>query len=626
MSKATQKKTEETVQGPARSQRVDTHAAAQRGVAGAASTLPYAAQIQRSFGRHDVSGVRAQVGGAATEAATSMGAAAYARGDQIGFGQAPSLRIAAHEAAHVVQQRSGVSVSGGVGAAGDRYEQHADAVADLVVRGQSAEGLLGTMTGGRSAATTAIQCTPLADQIRTAQAPMAADTRWETEDDGTLRENDPLMRSAHHNPSDVAGTQFRARISEELQSLSQAFHQVQPALQAWGEAMAAVQTVSAAGGLNPASRSSLNTAREAVGHMGDQMHNPQDRVGARMSETLERHSGTSAQSIEGAVATVRGAMSGVMEVRQELEAYRERLRQASLQEERGEIQARIDSAIRTVTQIISAATRIAGTLTGSGSALAQSLSVANTTAGTGVGGSVAEAIAGVFVDIDGMNGQIRALDQQIASSEGAVQRLDTGRLIEANNRARQELTAARGEVQHLSSTYMNGLGRAGRIYDLQGRSQGEAAQSSGPTPRSGETHSVEAILSLVAALQSRRHARTIFGDVLERNPILRGPRSRMIIQDFLRGDMRHHPVPTTRDESGRPAEYATVPVPMNYEGRQGGGSPFTEAERARCQDLLRMSGNVWQSVDHYERVHAREETNEAAWLEMAGQATHGRVH
>jgi peptidoglycan hydrolase-like protein with peptidoglycan-binding domain len=48
----------------------------------------------------------------------------------------------------VVQQRGGVQLKGGVGQAGDAYEQHADAVADKVVAGESAEPLLSKMAGG----------------------------------------------------------------------------------------------------------------------------------------------------------------------------------------------------------------------------------------------------------------------------------------------------------------------------------------------------------------------------------------------------------------------------------------------------------------------------------------------
>ncbi|MEO8551655.1 MAG: DUF4157 domain-containing protein, partial [Kofleriaceae bacterium] len=135
--------------------------AAQRGVATGGGQLPHLAQIQRAFGRHDVSAVSAHVGGAAAEASLAIGARAYAVGNKVAFATAPDLRLAAHEAAHVVQQRRGVQVSGGVGRAGDSYEQHADAVADLVVRGESAEALLerhGTEGGGGGEA---IQLDPL---------------------------------------------------------------------------------------------------------------------------------------------------------------------------------------------------------------------------------------------------------------------------------------------------------------------------------------------------------------------------------------------------------------------------------------------------------------------------------
>lgn len=134
--------------------------AAHRGVSGGGGQLPHLAQIQRAFGRHDVSTVSAHVGGAAAEASLAIGARAYAVGNKVAFATAPDLRLAAHEAAHVVQQRRGVSVSGGVGRAGDAYEQHADAVADLVVRGESAEQLL-ERHGSEGASVEAVQLDPL---------------------------------------------------------------------------------------------------------------------------------------------------------------------------------------------------------------------------------------------------------------------------------------------------------------------------------------------------------------------------------------------------------------------------------------------------------------------------------
>jgi len=117
-------------------------AIAAEGVSGSGGRLPHLQTIQSAFGRHDVSGIGAHVGGAAGDAARAMGAEAYATGDRVAFDGAPDLHTAAHEAAHVVQQASGVSLRGGVGESGDAYERHADAVADAVVRGRSAEPLL----------------------------------------------------------------------------------------------------------------------------------------------------------------------------------------------------------------------------------------------------------------------------------------------------------------------------------------------------------------------------------------------------------------------------------------------------------------------------------------------------
>jgi|GEM_PF-1277825 len=130
---------------------VDPRAVAASGLVGTASALPHAEAIQASFGRHDVGSVRAFSGPSATRAATALGAEAYATGDAIAFAGRPSLHTAAHEAAHVVQQRAGVSLAGGVGAAGDVYERHADAVADRVVQGRSAEDLLDRFVGGGGA-------------------------------------------------------------------------------------------------------------------------------------------------------------------------------------------------------------------------------------------------------------------------------------------------------------------------------------------------------------------------------------------------------------------------------------------------------------------------------------------
>lgn len=137
------------------------------GVTGSGGPLPHLDRIQRLFGPvHDVSGISAHVGGPAAVVAGQLGARAYATGTSVAFGESPDLHTAAHEAAHVVQQRSGVQLKGGVGEVGDAYEQHADAVADRVVRDESAADLLGAGPAGHEGAkgatgATAVQRAPL---------------------------------------------------------------------------------------------------------------------------------------------------------------------------------------------------------------------------------------------------------------------------------------------------------------------------------------------------------------------------------------------------------------------------------------------------------------------------------
>lgn len=149
---------------------------AARGVAGGGTELPYLALIQRAFGRHDVRHVRAHIGGDAAEAARSLGARAYATGESVAFKEAPDIHLAAHEAAHVIQQRGGVQLSGGLGQEGDVYERHADEVADAVVRGESVEALLDRYAGGGGTGVQrAVQLDPDGQQAGAANCDTEAD-------------------------------------------------------------------------------------------------------------------------------------------------------------------------------------------------------------------------------------------------------------------------------------------------------------------------------------------------------------------------------------------------------------------------------------------------------------------
>ena len=130
---------------------------AQSGVGGSGGPLPYLGRIQPAFGSHDLSQVSAHQGSRARAAARSIAARAYTFDNQVVFGGAPDLHTAAHEAAHIVQQRAGVRIPGGLSQPGDAYERQADAVAQEVVQGRSAEALLDEVTDGRAGSATGQQ-------------------------------------------------------------------------------------------------------------------------------------------------------------------------------------------------------------------------------------------------------------------------------------------------------------------------------------------------------------------------------------------------------------------------------------------------------------------------------------
>lgn len=114
---------------------------ARQATRGADQAFPHSSRIAAGFGRYAPQGLRALVGGAAAIAGDALNADAFMLGNRAGFARAPNLRLAAHEAAHAVAQAHGAAPTGGVGAPGDRGERLADAVADRVASGGSAESL-----------------------------------------------------------------------------------------------------------------------------------------------------------------------------------------------------------------------------------------------------------------------------------------------------------------------------------------------------------------------------------------------------------------------------------------------------------------------------------------------------
>jgi hypothetical protein len=193
---------------------------AAQGFAGSSQELPHFQTIQRAFGDHDVSDVEAHVGGPAKEAGRAMGARAFAADRRVAFAEPPTLHTVAHEAAHVVQQRGPLRLEGGVGVRGDRYERHADAVAEAVVAGGSAATLLDNVASpeiaGERGSSMVVQrlsakFKPLADRI--ADVRKTGYTWWHLP---TLEKMLALAEAV--DASDVAAT--RKAVAEFLKQVS----------------------------------------------------------------------------------------------------------------------------------------------------------------------------------------------------------------------------------------------------------------------------------------------------------------------------------------------------------------------------------------------------------------------
>ncbi len=129
----------------------DTRRVAAEALRGSGRPLTHLNTIQESFGHHDVSGMREFAGSVAGEALATLGAGGFTCDGRMAVNDTPDLFTQAHEAAHGVQQAalgSGLELQQGIGETGDKYERHADAVAEKVIRGQSAQELLDDMAGG----------------------------------------------------------------------------------------------------------------------------------------------------------------------------------------------------------------------------------------------------------------------------------------------------------------------------------------------------------------------------------------------------------------------------------------------------------------------------------------------
>ncbi len=166
--------------------------AVQRATESSGSALPDAVRgrFESSLGA-DLSAVRVHTGAASAEAASAVGARAYATGNDIHFGAgqyAPAdpfgVHLLAHEVAHTVQQSGAAPTTQyklEVSTPGDAAEVEADRAADAMVSGASAR-VSGGATGGAA---------------RHAIARAADESAQDADDNGEVFElRDPLIKGS----------------------------------------------------------------------------------------------------------------------------------------------------------------------------------------------------------------------------------------------------------------------------------------------------------------------------------------------------------------------------------------------------------------------------------------------
>lgn len=185
-------------------------AVASQGVSGPPAPFPHRSQIESLFGRPLAAS--AHTDDSARHASAQLGAEAFAFRGHVGFASAsPGLFVAAHEAAHTMQDADAVQRYAG-GAGGDAYEAHADAVATRVMNGESAADLIGT--GGGASGVRRFEESKHVEPRPEGAAPAAA-----TKDDSARFGNDVTLDNVSKGGAEVKQGDRGVEVTKVQQAL-----------------------------------------------------------------------------------------------------------------------------------------------------------------------------------------------------------------------------------------------------------------------------------------------------------------------------------------------------------------------------------------------------------------------
>lgn len=616
-------------------------------------------QFERSLGA-DLGEVRVHTDGSAAEAADRLGARAFAVGNDVFFGAgqyAPNSRsgqaLLAHEVAHTVQSggaRGAAMTKLHVSSGSDASEAEADRAAQAMVTGQSFRVTPGIASGMISRHPHELP--PIEIRDETLPDSVARDTRpWASAYDSTVTWGSGNTTTTDANGAPVArdtsimrnaGENDSAHGRDDLTGLSQELDAVRPLMRQWILSNQSVNSIATNNGINPATPEAYRA--EVVRALGPQtLQNPNSELGRRMAAELR---GSSSQALQSAAAGVQASIARLQGVKNRLEAYRTRLQIAARRREvtaaEGEL-TRINETIHTIATVITTIAQVVAAASGAAAAASSAISgslieppatlgseVPGITSGTaGTVQSGANRVAGggnvietalrytVFAErINGINSRISALNTQISGLTTVSERLDATAMANDLNEARSEYQQASAAAANAGQNFFNAMRMAGRAYDRRDMSERESGNVAGPVEGRGQTVSMEALLSLVATLQSRRAARESFGAYLGNSSYLR--RAGTIADTALSG----------RRAGNMPLEGGGTVLarpPVDYDDPSQGfhADLGTQLEARSLRDTI---GVLRGNISALDRQGAQQLQQETAWMNLVGQASGGLVH
>jgi hypothetical protein len=627
-----------------------------RASSGAGQQLPGELQsrFEDSLGT-DLSSVRIHTGGESETAAQAVAARAYTLGNDIHFASGqynPSSvdgqHLIAHEVAHTVQQRGGsphrqhkLEVS----SPGDSFEHEADRAADAMVAGQSAS------VGGSSGLARKIQRftdpnnprnsagdESLLETIQEDKNPqhVANEMGWGMEH--TTKE-DGSLDNRHDNVIGMGSNQLA------MQTLSQEVSVLKPLHLAWIKAASSVNSIREATGIEP---NSPDLYADSVKELGAEMHQSTQLgkdLSARIKDVSVDKLGAASSRIKGALAKVNSARSALTAYQTQLKIEETKAEQDKEKEKLAAIRAEIKmvaGAIKTVASLaLDFSKAQAATIAAVGAVTQQmrdtkaglkdkskpnaTLQGANTRAEQG-GKAIkavndatgADAVEKVLEwtlyasDIKEATDKINALGTQLEGLGISAKLANTAALTSGLTGTQADFDAAKQDAAHTNREFFLAMNQVGRDWDQRQMSDAEKRDPFNALayPSGSDKYSMEAILSMYAALQVRGNARQAFADQAASNPTLdtalqtidKGLKSPMMF-DVGDGQVGQADLDSKRYQ-------ATLPDPKVME----------EAQAVRS-----TVGNILAARNHLATGGAAEQANEAAWVQMISTASTQKI-